>query len=66
MRTLPATMIRLLASFAPLFSERVWRHAQVLLVGAILPPGRRTVSYALRAAMGLSRQRSASTATTGC
>jgi hypothetical protein len=54
--TLPIAMIRLLAPFAPLFSERVWHHAQVLLVGAILAPGRRTVSSALRA-MGLGQQR---------
>ena len=52
MRTLPATMIRVLAPFAPLFSERVFQHVQVLLAGAILAPGRRTVSSALRA-MGL-------------
>jgi hypothetical protein len=56
MRTLPATMIRLFAPFAPLFSKRVWRHAQVLLVGTILAPGRRTVSSALRA-MGLGQQK---------
>src|SRR5215216_1135124 len=43
-RTLPATMIRLLVPFAPLFSRGVFRHAQVLLVGTILAPGRRTVS----------------------
>jgi hypothetical protein len=55
-RTLPATMIRLLSPFAPLFSERVFRHAQVLLSGAILAPGTRTVSSALRA-MGLSQQK---------
>jgi DDE superfamily endonuclease len=55
-RTLPTTMIRLLAPFAPLFSERVWHHAQVLLAGAILAPGRRTVSSALRA-MGLGQQK---------
>jgi hypothetical protein len=55
-RTLPVTMIRLLATFAPLFSERVWRHAQVLLAGVILAPGRRTVSSALRA-MGLGQQK---------
>jgi hypothetical protein len=54
--TLPIAMIRLLAPFAPLFSERVWHPAQVLLVGAILAPGRRTVSSALRA-MGLGQQR---------
>jgi hypothetical protein len=28
--------------FAPLFSGRVWRHAQVLLIGALLAPGQRT------------------------
>ena len=47
-------MIRLLAPFAPLFSKRVWQNAQLLLVGAILAPGRRTVSSALRA-MGLDQ-----------
>jgi DDE superfamily endonuclease len=57
MRTLPATMIRVLAPFAPLFSNRVFQHVQVLLAGAILAPGRRTVSSALRA-MGLDGQKS--------
>jgi hypothetical protein len=56
MRTLPTEMIRVLAPFAPLFSERVWQHAQVLLMGAILAPGRRTVGSALRA-MGLEREK---------
>jgi hypothetical protein len=55
-RTLPATMIRLLTPFVPLFSKRVWQSAQVLLVGAILTPGRRTVSSALRA-MGLDQHK---------
>src|SRR5215207_7103439 len=55
MRTLPATMIQILSPFAPLFSKRVWQHAQVLLAGAILAPGRRTVSSALRA-VGLDQQ----------
>jgi hypothetical protein len=54
MRTLPTEMIRVLAPFAPLFSKRVWQHVQVLLAGAILAPGRRTVSSALRA-MGLDQ-----------
>ena len=48
MRTLPPQMVQVLASFAPLFSRRVWQHAQVLLVGAILAPGKRTVASALR------------------
>jgi DDE superfamily endonuclease len=55
-RTLPATMIRLLVPFAPLFSKCVWQNAQVLLMGVILAPGRRTVSSALRA-MGLDRHK---------
>jgi DDE superfamily endonuclease len=53
MLLLPANMVALLAPFASLFSRPVWRHAQVLLVGAILTPGRRMVSSALRA-VGLS------------
>jgi hypothetical protein len=56
LRTLPATMIRLLAPFAPLFSKRVFQHVQVLAAGAILAPGRRTVSSALRA-MGLDQEK---------
>ena len=47
-------MIRALALFAPLFSKSVWQHVQVLVAGAILAPGRRTVSSALRA-MGLDQ-----------
>src|SRR5215210_2313100 len=56
MRTLPPKMVQVLAPFAPLFSRRDWQHAQLLLVGAILAPGRRTVSAALRA-MGLDQQK---------
>jgi hypothetical protein len=47
-------MVQVLAPFAPLFSKRVWQHARVLLVGAILAPGGRTVGSALRA-MGLDQ-----------
>jgi len=54
-RTLPTVMIRVLSSFVPLFSRRVWPHVQVLLIGAILAPGKRTVSSALHA-MGLSQE----------
>src|SRR3712207_5180111 len=56
MPTLPTTMIRLLAPFAPLFSRCVWQHAQVLLAGAILTPGGRAVCSALRA-MGLDKHK---------
>ena len=64
MHALPTAMIQLLASFAPLFSKRVWPRAQVLLMGTILVPGKRTVSAALRAA-GLGA-RGASSATIAC
>jgi hypothetical protein len=53
MLDLPQAIIAVLRSFEPVFSERVWAWAKVLLVGAILAPGKRTVSSALRV-MGLS------------
>jgi hypothetical protein len=56
MLPLPPDMIALLMLFAPLFSQTVFPHAQVLLVGALLAPGKRTVSSALRA-MGLALER---------
>ena len=52
MPPLPEAIILVLAPFAPLFSHRVWLHAQVLLLGAMLAPGARTVTAALRV-MGL-------------
>lgn len=53
MSTLPTDIIAVLAMFAPVFSKRVYSHAMVLLVGAILAPGQRTVAAALRV-MGLA------------
>jgi hypothetical protein len=50
---LPPEMVALLAAFAPLFSDRVWAHAQILAIGALLATGKRTVTAALRI-MGLS------------
>lgn len=44
MLPLPAAMIAVLRPFAPLFSRPVWRHAQVLLVGAGVCRGARTVA----------------------
>jgi hypothetical protein len=44
MLNLPAAVIAFLAPFAPLFTPSVWYHAQILLVGAILTPGKRTVT----------------------
>jgi hypothetical protein len=56
MPTLPTDYLSLIQIFAPYFSNLVWQHAQVLLIGAILVPGTRTVTAALRI-MGLSRER---------
>jgi hypothetical protein len=56
MPPLPETIIRVLAPFAPLFSRRVWCHAQLLLLGAIVAPSARTVTAALRV-MGLATER---------
>jgi hypothetical protein len=56
MPPLPDAIILVLAPFAPRFSSRVWRHAQLLLLGAILTPGARTVTAALRAT-GLATER---------
>lgn len=53
MPSLPVEMIVVLTPFMQLFSEPVWRQAQVLVVGAILAPGKRTVSSCLRV-MGLA------------
>ena len=48
MSHLPAHFAGIILSFAPLFVHRSWRHAQALLIGAILCPGRRTVAGVLR------------------
>jgi DDE superfamily endonuclease len=53
MPALPPEMIVLLAPFAQLCSDRIWRHAQVRVLGAILAAGKRTVSSCLRI-MGLA------------
>jgi hypothetical protein len=52
---LPKESIAVLRQFTPVFSERTWDWAQVLLVGAILAPGQRTVAAILRV-MGLSSE----------
>jgi hypothetical protein len=54
--TLPTIMIGVLVPFAPLFSRRVFEHVKVLIAGAILAPGNRTVASALRA-MGLDQDK---------
>jgi len=56
MRNLPDPIIQVLRHFELAFSEPVWHWATILLVGAILAPGKRTVTAALRV-MGLSQER---------
>lgn len=56
MCVLPREVLTVIVRFAPLFSKSVWAHAQVLLIGAILAPGKRTVTSVLRV-MGLSQER---------
>src|SRR5438552_5148603 len=55
MLTVPVVLTRLIVKFAPVFSKRVWEHVQVLVVGALLAPGKRTVTAGLRV-MGLSQE----------
>lgn len=56
MAVLPPELGLIIKGFAPLFSRRVWRHAQVLLIGAILAPRQRTVAAGLRI-LGLGQER---------
>ena len=56
MLTLPDAILPVLHPFATLFRNPTWLKAQILLVGAILAPGQRTVAAALRV-MGLSDDR---------
>ena len=55
MSPLPEMIIAVLAPFAGLFSTSVWTHAQVLVIGAILCQGPRTVAATLRV-MGLGQE----------
>src|SRR6478609_5214557 len=56
MEALPREIVRVLRVFEDVFSERIWDWAQVLVVGAILTQGRRTVAAVLRV-MGLGDER---------
>src|SRR3954462_9388948 len=53
---LPARFAAIILAFAPLFRHRTWHYAEILLLGAILAPGKRTVTSILRIC-GLSRER---------
>ena len=53
---LPVEVASIIEPFAALFSKRVWDQAQVLLVGAILTTGKRTITSIL-GVMGLTQER---------
>src|SRR5499427_2319968 len=53
MLSLPIAFSSAIGVFAPVFSRPMWQHVQVLLTGAVLAPGQRTVTAILRI-MGLS------------
>jgi hypothetical protein len=56
MLPLPEGIIAVLGYFASLFSQPVWRHVWVLVVGALLCQGARTVTAVLRV-MGLKGEK---------
>src|SRR5882672_1982679 len=48
MLSLPIAFRSAIGVFAPVFSRPVWQHVKVLLTGAVLAPGQRTVTAILR------------------
>lgn len=56
MPTLHAEYIMMLGAFTRLFSKRIWEHAKILVIGAVLSPAERTVTAVLRV-MGLSGEK---------
>ena len=56
MLTPPIQIMAILTHFAQVFSERTWDWVQVLVVGAILAPRKRTVSSVLRV-VGLAQEK---------
>jgi hypothetical protein len=57
MLVVPKKFEQLMITFAPLCTTRVWHHVLVLLVGAILSPGQRTITAVLRV-MGVAHAKS--------
>ena len=57
MLTLPAELLSLIVVFSPLFTKPVFEHAKLLLLGAILATGKRTVTSCLRV-LGLDKDNS--------
>lgn len=48
MLSLPIAFTSAIGVFAPVFSRPVWQHVKVLMTGAVLAPGKRTVTAILR------------------
>ena len=48
MLSLPIAFRSAIGVFAPVFSRPVWQHVKVLLTGAVLAPGKRTVTAMLQ------------------
>jgi DDE superfamily endonuclease len=48
MLSLPITFTSVIGVFAPVVSRPVWQHVKVLLTGAVLAPGKRTVTAMLQ------------------
>lgn len=53
---IPVEIERILQPFVVLFTKPVWQHVQLLLVGAILAPGKRTITSVM-IVMGLSQEK---------
>jgi len=56
MQTLPADLLNLIVVFQPAFTNPTWENAKVLLLGALLARGKRTVTSCLRV-VGLSDEK---------
>ena len=56
MATIPSGLMKVIVGFSDLFSKRAWPLVQVLLTGAIVTVGPRTVTAVLRV-MGLSQEK---------
>src|SRR5437660_2197553 len=48
MLSLPIAFTSAIGVFAPVFSRSVWQHVKVLMTGAVLAPGKRTVTTILQ------------------
>src|ERR671935_2285443 len=48
MLSLPIAFTSVIGIFAPVFSRPIWQHVKVLLTGAVLAPGKRTVTAILQ------------------